>query len=44
MDTGMQQAYVPDGRASALEIVGETVTAVYVDRQDVLTVAGTQNR
>lgn len=34
LDTGMQSAYVPDGRASALEIRGGVVTAIYVDRRD----------
>lgn len=34
IDTGMQPAYVPDGRASALEIRGGEATAVYVDRRD----------
>ena len=37
MDTGMQPAYVPDGRASALEIDHDTMTAIYADRRDVLT-------
>jgi calcineurin-like phosphoesterase family protein len=37
MDTGMQPAYVPDGRASALEIRGGTATAIYVDRKDAVT-------
>jgi hypothetical protein len=36
IDTGMQPAYVPDGRASALEIRQETVTAIYTDSRDVL--------
>ena len=36
IDTGMQPAYVPNGRASALEIKGGVFTAIYVDRQDVL--------
>jgi len=36
MDTGMQPAYVPNGRASALEIAGDTRTAIYVDRKDPL--------
>jgi hypothetical protein len=36
IDTGMQSAYVPDGRASALEIRPGGVTAIYQDRQDVL--------
>ncbi len=35
IDTGMQPAYVPDGRASALEIVGSAVTAIYTDRKEV---------
>lgn len=34
MDTGMQPAYVPDGRASALEIRRDGATAIYVDRRD----------
>jgi hypothetical protein len=36
IDTGMQPAYVPDGRASALEIQGGHVTAIYTDRRDVV--------
>jgi hypothetical protein len=40
MDTGMQPAYVPAGRASALEIEHDTMTAIYADRRDVLTGAG----
>jgi hypothetical protein len=36
MDTGMQPAYVQDGRASALEIERGTMTAIYTDRRDVL--------
>ena len=36
IDTGMQAGYVASGRASALEIRGETVTAIYTDRRDVL--------
>jgi len=36
IDTGMQPAYVPDGRASALQIEGNVVTAIYTDRSDVL--------
>jgi hypothetical protein len=36
IDTGMQPAYVPDGRASALEIEGNNVTAIYTDRRDAL--------
>jgi len=38
IDTGMQPAYVPDGRASALEIERGTMTAIYSDRRDVLPV------
>jgi hypothetical protein len=34
LDTGMQPAYVQDGRASALEIRGDEATAIYVDRRD----------
>lgn len=34
MDTGMQPAYVPAGRASALEIRNGEGTAIYVDRRD----------
>jgi hypothetical protein len=36
IDTGMQPAYAQGGRASALEFVGDTVTAIYVDRRDAL--------
>jgi hypothetical protein len=36
IDTGMQPAYVPDGRASALQIQGGAVTAIYADRRDVV--------
>ena len=36
IDTGMQPAYVPTGRASALEIQHGAITAVYTDRKDVL--------
>jgi hypothetical protein len=36
VDTGMQSAYVPDGRASALEIRAGAFTAVYSDRRDLL--------
>jgi hypothetical protein len=38
MDTGMNPAYVSDGRASALDIRGDEVTAIYVDRREVLSV------
>jgi Calcineurin-like phosphoesterase len=34
LDTGMQPAYVHDGRASALEIRGGEATAIYTDRRD----------
>ena len=36
LDTGMQPAYVTTGRASALEIRGGVLTAIYTDRRDVL--------
>lgn len=36
IDTGMQPAYAQGGRASALEIVGTTYTAIYADRRDAL--------
>lgn len=36
IDTGMQPAYVPTGRASALEIQNGEFTAIYTDRKDVL--------
>lgn len=37
IDTGMQPAYVPNGRASALEITKSGgVAAIYVDRRDVV--------
>ena len=39
IDTGMQPAYVPNGRASALEISHGVVTALYEDRRDVLPIA-----
>jgi hypothetical protein len=38
IDTGMQRAYVPTGRASALEIRDGVFTAVYSDRRDILPV------
>jgi diadenosine tetraphosphatase ApaH/serine/threonine PP2A family protein phosphatase len=37
IDTGMLAGYVPGGRASALDIRGDTMTAIYTDRRDVLT-------
>ena len=39
IDTGMQPAYVPDGRASALEIRSDGATALYADRRDPVAVA-----
>jgi hypothetical protein len=36
IDTGMLPGYVPDGRASALEIKDGTFTAIYADRREVL--------
>jgi len=39
IDTGMQPAYVPGGRASALEIRKGEATAIYVDRRDPVKVA-----
>ena len=36
IDTGMLSSYVPDGRASALEIKGGKLTAIYADRRDAL--------
>jgi hypothetical protein len=39
IDTGMQPAYVPGGRASALEIRKGDATAIYVDRRDPVKVA-----
>jgi hypothetical protein len=37
IDTGMQQAYVSTGQPSALEIRGDTFTAIYRDRRQELT-------
>jgi len=37
MDTGMQPAYIPDGRASALEITNNGMTAIYADGREALT-------
>ncbi|HYN43473.1 MAG TPA: hypothetical protein VE129_16975, partial [Thermoanaerobaculia bacterium] len=31
IDTGMLRGYAPDGRPSALEIIGESATAIYED-------------
>lgn len=39
IDTGMQPAYVQNGRAAALEIKGGEATAIYVDRREVVTMA-----
>jgi len=36
IDTGMQPAYVPFGRPSAIEFTGAKVTAIYLDRRDTL--------
>ncbi len=36
IDTGMNRAFYPEGRASALEIKGETLTAIYADGKVVL--------
>ena len=35
-DTGMLTSYIPDGRASALEIKDGTFTAIYLDRREVI--------
>jgi hypothetical protein len=37
LDTGMQPAYVPAGRGSAIEYKGGVFTAIYMDRRDELT-------
>ena len=44
IDTGMQPAYVPDGRASALEIQHGVTTAIYVDRKDPVAAAADPHR
>ena len=36
IDTGMQPVYRPDGKASALEIKGAVITAIYPDRKEIL--------
>lgn len=36
IDTGMQPSYVSNGKPSALEITGQTFTAIYPDRREVL--------
>ncbi len=41
IDTGMQNGYVPGGRASALEIRGDQFTAIYHDRREPLAGVGT---
>ncbi|MCI0416391.1 metallophosphoesterase [bacterium] len=33
IDTGMNQAFYPEGRASALEIQGEKLTAIYIENK-----------
>lgn len=38
IDTGMQPAYVQNGRAAALEIKSGEAAAIYVDRRDAVTV------
>ena len=38
IDTGMNPAYVSDGKASAVEIRGDEVAAIYADRREVLSV------
>jgi hypothetical protein len=42
IDTGMQAEYVPNGRASALEIRGSVFTAIYKDGRQVLAGGGPQ--
>ena len=41
IDTGMQEAYLPTGRASALEIKGNVFTAIYMDGRQILAGGGT---
>jgi len=41
IDTGMQPAYLPNGRPSALEIKGGVFTAIYLDGRQVLAGGGT---
>jgi hypothetical protein len=36
IDTGLNSVYVKNGRGSALDIQNGTITAVYLDRRDVL--------
>jgi hypothetical protein len=40
IDTGMQPAYLPNGRASALEIRGDVFTAIYKDSRQVIAGGG----
>lgn len=42
IDTGMQPAYLPKGRASALEIRGNVFTAIYKDSREVISGGGVQ--
>ncbi len=44
IDTGMQPAYVPDGRASALEIRNGETTAIYTDRREPVVIAAATPR
>jgi hypothetical protein len=44
IDTGMQPAYVPNGRVSALEISRGVFTAIYEDRRDILVTAPADTR
>jgi hypothetical protein len=37
IDTGMLSSHYPGGRASALEISGDTITAIYTDGREILT-------
>ncbi|HET7216419.1 MAG TPA: hypothetical protein VFJ02_00160, partial [Vicinamibacterales bacterium] len=36
IDTGMLSSYFKDGRASALELQGDRITAIYPDSREVL--------
>jgi hypothetical protein len=42
IDTGMQPAYLPKGRASALEIRGNVFTAIYQDGRQIIAGGGIQ--
>jgi hypothetical protein len=44
IDTGMQPAYVKDGRGSALEIRNGQTTAIYTDRTEPVVVAADPHR